>query len=705
MNIPKNILANEMFEQNLWWSYSQEAGKDVVTLSKKLSGLLARPIVVLEDVMGNCKTPQLRLKVSEALESIKTDVDMRFIASYETLNGKRSYQHQLNVLNIDGNRVVWVNCIDVSEMVALEREIVDAQGRLSIAKMSEREELLKEQHRFVSDSYDKQSRFLALLSHELRSPLLGISSLVKRMRGLVDASPEVFNMLKTINMTAQQATYLVNDILTYSQTEYDGIKLHPAKVSLAELLENVKQLTKAIAADKGLIISLVHIGKHDEVLVDGVRLTQVLINLIVNSIKFTQFGGVNIEIKESEEGVFVFTITDSGEGISSERVDKIFEPFAQLDTEPGRAVRNARYLGAGLGLFVVKQLVELMDSDIHVVSELGVGTTFKFTLKLEFFNTLQANSGIDVYDNQQSNLIAIQTAVKPKTKIQKRIEDSQSVVLNAEKEAHDPYKILVADDSKINRMVIAGYLADLKCEVFEAKDGREAWALFQQHDFDYVLLDIQMPFLDGVEVCKKIQEYTKQGKTKQLKGIFAITAGGDSDGFIDETEHPKDIGFDEWLVKPVNKNQIIQLLKTQYRQSNEMHSTRKSSDEHVKIKKSDNPNETKENLEEKLPVIDDIPQQFHHLFSPFILEMKEGLDALYELNKKSDLETIKKQAHYLKGNCMLFQLHSIVKLFKQIENIQEKSQLSDSKASSRQMKTEEALKKIAESVKSLEKSN
>jgi len=705
MNIPKDIIANEMFEQNLWWSYSQEAGQDIVTLSKKLSGLLARPIVVLEDVMGNCKTPQLRLKVSEALESTKTDIDMRFIASYETLNGKRSYQHQLKVLNVDDNRVVWVNCIDVSEMVALEREIVDAQGRLSIAKMSEREELLKEQHRFVSESYDKQSRFLALLSHELRSPLLGISSLVKRMRGLVDASPEVVNMLKTINMTAQQATYLVNDILTYSQTEYDAIKLHPAKLSLTELLENVKQLTKSIAADKGLIISLVHIGKHDEVLVDGVRLTQVLINLIVNSIKFTQFGGVNIEIKESKDGVFVFTITDSGEGISSERVDKIFEPFAQLDTEPGRAATNTRYLGAGLGLFVVQQLVELMDSDIHVVSELGVGTTFQFTLKLKCFNTLKSDFESHVDDDQQGHLIPLQTAVKPKAKIRESLEDSQNVVLNSENDAHDQYKILVADDSKINRMVIAGYLADLNCEVFEAKDGREAWALFQQHEFDYVLLDIQMPFLDGVEVCKKIQEYGNQGKTKNLKGVFAITAGGDSDGFIDKDEHPRDIGFDEWLVKPVNKNQIIQLLKTQYRQSNEVQSSQKASDENTKVTKSDNGDESKESLEEKLPVIDDIPQQFHHLFSPFILEMKEGLDALHELNKKAELDTIKKQAHYLKGNCMLFQLHSIVKLFKQIEDIQEKSQLSDSKASSRQMKTEGLLKKIAESVKSLEMSS
>ena len=698
MSIPQALLENAMFHQNLWWSYAKEGGLEVLNLSEGLQHYLGPAVVVLEDIMGDYETALLRLKIEEALKdenAISSEFDMRFNASYETLKGKRSFQHQLRVIQVDGERIVWANCIDVSEMVALEREMVDAQGRMTLTNMYDRQQALEERNTFITNSYNKQSRFLALLSHELRSPLLGISSLVKRLRLGSDVSPEVSSMLKTIAMTAEQSTYLVNDILTYSQTEYDGITLHPAEVSLPELLESVKQLTKSIASDKNLIISLVYLGEHQYVLADGVRLTQILINLIVNGIKFTQYGGVNIEVSETKKDYFLFKITDSGEGINNERLQQIFEPFAQLETDEGRYTNNTRYLGAGLGLFVVKQLVELMGGEIKVASEVGVGTTFTFELKLECLdkNRLAASVSEGV-----TKLVVLQKepCLTSSTQIGTVSVNSETATQNL---CLDPLKILIADDSKINRMVLAGYLADLQCEVVEAKDGREAWELFKAQKFDYVLLDIQMPFIDGVEVSKRIRDLYNQGKAPSLKGVFAITAGGDASGFITEEERHDTLGFDEWLVKPVSKNQIVKLLQKDYRASDEQ-KDRKLEVENKKI----NYDSKQKDERDDLASIDDVPKQFHHLFESFVVEMTSGLKELNELNLSNNREKIKKTAHYLKGNCMLFQLTGLVKLFKSIEMIQEMNTNKVASNLSRFEETKNVLQKLVLNVKNLEKS-
>lgn len=698
MSIPQAVLENAMFHQNLWWSYAKESDLEVLTLSEGLQSYLGRTVVVLEDIMGDYETALLRLKIEEALKdenAVNSDFDMRFNASYETLKGKRSFQHQLRVLQVDSEKMVWANCIDVSEMVALEREMVDAQGRMSLTHIYDRQKALEERNAFITNSYNKQSRFLALLSHELRSPLLGISSLVKRLRLDADVSPEVSSMLKTIAMTAEQSTYLVNDILTYSQTEYDGITLHPAEVSLPELLESVKQLTKSIASDKDLILSLVYLGEHQYVLADGVRLTQILINLIVNGIKFTQYGGVNIEISETKKDCFLFKVTDSGEGITKIRQQKIFEPFAQLEADDGKYTTNTRYLGAGLGLFVVKQLVELMGGEIEVASEVGVGTTFTFELKLKCLDKNMSSVSV-AEDVPELDVLQKESSLN-------NLLPSDGVSVSNESASESEYlnklKVLVADDSKINRMVLAGYLADLKCEVVEAKDGRQAWELFKNQEFDFVLLDIQMPFIDGVEVSKKIRDLYNQGELPRLKGVFAITAGGDSSGFITEEEQHETVGFDEWLVKPVSKNQIVKLLQKDYR------SFGVQSDINSGVENSiDNISKQKDEIE-TLASINDVPKQFHHLFEPFIIEMTSGLEQLNELNLSNDKEKIKKTAHYLKGNCMLFQLTGLVKLFKSIEMIQEMDFKQEDSRLSRFEETKNILQKLVLNVKNLEKSS
>lgn len=697
MSSLQNQLANEMFHKTLWWSYVKQCEEEVIHVSEGLQAYLGRPVVLIEDIMGEYETQLLRLKINEALnESLfhqSDKEDIRFVASYETVKGKRTFQHQLRVFERKGEKIVWSTCLDVSEMAALEREMVDAQGRLSLQQVVERERHIENQNRFVNESYIKQSRFLAMLSHELRSPLLGISSMVRRLRNEMDASPETLNVLKTIHMTAEQSTYLVNDILTYSQTEYDGIKLHPTEVSLTELLESVKQLTKSIGSDKNLVISLVYLGRHDYVLADGVRLTQILINLIVNGIKFTQYGGVNIEVTEKDDGIFVFKITDSGEGIPADRLQRIFEPFAQLEANDGGFTSNTTYLGAGLGLFVVKQLVELMNGVIDVHSAVGVGTSFEFCLKLPCLSE---------EDSEKKSQAKVSFNRPEKQPVRIGSEVPEKTELNREKQ----YQVLIADDSKINRMVLAGYLADLHCEVIEAKDGREAWELFQKHAFDYVLLDIQMPFMDGLQVSQKIQKSYENGQAQQLKGVFAITAGGDSSGFIENELGHEGLGFDKWLVKPVGKNQITTLLDKNYRvTSNQEHKALIIENDKSDLELSSKPHiEKSEEKDNSLHTIHDIPEQFHHLYDSFMLETQAGLERLHRYNLQNEYEEIKKLAHYLKGNCMLFQLPGLVDLFKELENIQEKLRTEVLDKQARLEKSEATLQKIVLILKSLEKS-
>ena len=672
--------AQKMFDCNLWWSCTLKAGEAEVIASAALEKILGRKVYSINDLMGKYATALPMLKIEDASRSIQSQnaAFSRFVVSFETTIGKRSYQNQLQVVTESPYLTFLINCIDVSEMVEFEREIVDAQGRLSITQAYEKQELLENQNRVIKESYAKQSRFLGLLSHELRSPLLGITSLVKRLRKRLNGDKEVGKMLKTISMTAQQSTYLVNDILTYTQAEYDGLKLHPSSNSLGEILENVKQLTKSLANDKSLNLSVIQLIKHDQVFVDSVRLTQVLINLIINGIKFTELGGVNLEVKEQEGSQYRFIVSDSGEGIPVNSLQKIFKPFAQIEADEQSESNTGRYLGAGLGLFVVKEIIDAMGGDIKVSSQERVGTQFEFILNLSKPATQTLKQAKESFNEQQQKNRTTDNTLLKSTETSKELNKplkSNESDLEPESPA---YKVLIADDSEINRMVLAGYLDDLQCQIDEAVDGRSAWQKLQNNTYDYVLLDIQMPWMDGIEVAKKLQELRLDGKHKVLKGVFAITAGGESEDFDYVNDLKQQQVFDEWLVKPVNKKQIMNLLKTYSAKENLSNDSlnNKSGVKNASLnfkQKSGNNALNRSNANEKLANdafnINQIPSAFHHLIDPFLNEMQQNITKLKQLNLEAESYAIKELAHYMKGNAMLFQLDNLVELCKELERL------------------------------------
>lgn len=704
MSFDKSAFANEMLDKALWWRYSIEGDNQLFELSDALQALFKKPIRKLDDLTGQYTTPLMSIKIQEVLNNPTANI--RFAASFDTIMGKLSFQHCLSIFESGGVRYVWAVCIEITEMVELEREMVDAQGRLSLNQVYERESLLVEQNKFINDSYQKQSRFLAMLSHELRSPLLGISSLVERLQEQLTAEGvrgETLTALKTIHVTAEQSIFLVNDILTYSQTEYDAITLHPMTFSLKDVLENVKQLTKSIASDKNLIVSMVYLGKRDRVVGDSVRLSQILINLIVNSLKFTQFGGVSIEVSEKADSHFLFKVTDSGEGISEEQQARIFEPFEQLESRG-----SGLNIGSGLGLFVVKKLVLLMGGEISVKSNVGVSTSFYVDLVLPPADEVMVEGGskqqlpsvIKTVEPVSGKQVKLKSDASQQTRGEPHAEGFSSKHMSGYHKANKPRKhckILVADDSKINRMVLAGYLEEENCTVFEAKDGRQAWDLFQKEAFDFVFLDIQMPFLDGLEVSKKIQQSVRQNPShaKQLKGVFAITAGGEESNFIPQGESLASIGFDGWFVKPVTQAQIVGLLQ-------EGHSSRsaKIPTPQVIASKPQQSAVVQMEAEEVWDTYDKVPMQFHALMDSFLSEVRTGLAEMVSLNKANDGFALAAKAHYLKGNCMLFQLENMVHLFRMVEEAVKDEKLPEVK----QQKIDQLLEKLEFSLKYLEKS-
>ena len=611
-----------MLDELVWWRWDANNPDLDLVCSKGLLNLFEHSVHTIKNLTGIYHSPVIALKLNEALQF--PDKGVRFIASYETKNGKFSYQHALRVYKEGKHCWVIAECIDVTEMVELEREIVDAQGRATLAQVYERQALLENQNTIIQASYEKQSRFLALLSHELRSPLLGMKSMLNVLKEQFADNEFLVDRLRVMNLTTEQMTFLVNDILTYSQTEYDAITLHPKRFSLKQTFDYVKQLTDSIAKDKGVFVSLIYTGDKNWVYGDSVRLAQILINLIANGIKFTHYGGVSVEVTELSGDQFHFKVTDSGEGILAEKLTQIFDPFVQFKTKG-----STTSMGSGLGLSVVKQLIDIMGGDITVSSKVGIGTTFNFNLHLPS--------------------VAIEVGAEPEESV---IVDS---VVEKLKESH--YRVLVVDDSKINRMVLLGFLRAVGCQVEEAVDGQQAWKLIQEKEFDFIFLDIQMPVMDGFEVIKLINEKRKSGGMVSLKSVFAITAGGGEE-LIPQGQTLQSLGFEKWFVKPISQRQVINILS--------------ESPEKPTPKPLEAPLEkpSTEALNESLfeSEVNAIPKQFESLLDAFVHELERNIQQMNVFLETKQWDELKAKAHFVKGNCMVFQLDRWVGWLRIIEH-------------------------------------
>jgi len=424
-------------------------------------------------------------------------------------DGKERWLHGKGSLKCDASGIPYVlvgTIRDITERKELEIALIKAKKKAEKANKS-------------------KSEFLANMSHEIRTPLNGIIGF-SNLLSATNLDEHQVEYLKTINESAITLLGIINNILDFSKIEAGKFQLNIEQVDLYELVQQAIHLFKFQAQQKGVELSVtIHENVPCFVYADALRLKQVLVNLISNAIKFTFIGRIHVDIQvvsEFQERVFAiqFSVKDTGIGIKEKNQHKIFESFVQEDTSTSRV-----FGGTGLGLTICNQLLELMGSELKVNSQVGVGSTFYFTVNLkELPNQTQNN-----YD---------------------------TIVMEKTNEINwDDFKVLIVEDNKVNRYLAVTLTKKMfpNAIISEANDGDEAIQLAQNKLFDLILMDIQMPLKNGYEATAEIRKLPQYNNIP----IIALTAGI----LNGECEKCIEFGMNDYLSKPILVQDFQQIIQ------------------------------------------------------------------------------------------------------------------------------------------------
>jgi PAS domain S-box-containing protein len=466
-----------------------------------------------------------------------------------------------------------------------------------------------------------KEQFLANISHEIRTPINGIAG----MASLLSQNPskeEQRTYLSAIRSATDNLKVIINDILDLASIESGKLQFEKIGFNLNDLLNSLIDTYGVQASEKGVGLEYTLEEDANQVFIgDPVRLNQILINLIGNAIKFTQTGSIHVAVKIDRINADIyklrFEITDTGIGIPKAKLQTIFESFSQADASVTR-----KYGGTGLGLTIVKQLIELQKGTIRVTSEVNKGTTFSFTISYKLGKT-------EFFDEAK--------LYKPKYKTQLK---------NA--------SVLLVEDNDINRLYAGSILKMWGCQYETAENGVVALEKVRNNSFDVILMDIQMPVMDGFETTKAI----RNGDPKKSKvPIIALTANATQKDF----EKCLAMGMNDCITKPFTQDDLFKIL-TKYlgkRLTNKQ-----------KIISSESTNQI------DTPIIDltylkkvsNNNQEFiQEIINTFLESMPKSIEDINTFLKEKNWIQLGKVAHKIKPTITLMGIHSLKDKILQLE--------------------------------------
>lgn len=369
----------------------------------------------------------------------------------------------------------------------------------------------------AAQASEAKSRFLANVSHEIRTPLNGILGMASEL-GEGPLSEDQVQCLRVIEESGDLLLSTINDVLDLSRIEAGELGIERRAFVLRDVLLSARALYGALARDKGLDLTLeVAEGFPDFAVGDERRLRQVLNNLVANAVKFTEAGRVTIHANCAGEGQVAILVEDTGPGIPHDAQERIFRPFGQADTSATR-----EHGGTGLGLAISRQLAEAMGGALTLQSAPGQGARFECRLPLP--------------SASEEEVAAVELARKTPPPLRGR-------------------RILVVDDNATNRLILSRFLKATEADISFAETGQDALTQATESRFDVILMDIQMPVMDGVEATRLIRRLERDGG-RRSSFIIAVTANV----LIHQVRDYERAGMDEVLAKPVSKRKLFDVL-------------------------------------------------------------------------------------------------------------------------------------------------
>ncbi len=441
---------------------------------------------------------------------------------------------------LEGREFRICSFVDISSMKEARERLVEAQDRLreTNGKLKEAIVAATRSAREAEAASRAKGAFLAMMSHEIRTPLNGITGFTSLLQ-TTSLNSEQSNYVGTIHKSAELLLAIINDILDFSKIESGHLQVENLPLKIRDCVSETVALLSPAAADKKLALEcVIDPGLPKWVLGDPVRLRQILVNLIANAIKFTESGSVSIAVgtapiewddgRDDANRELTFAVTDTGIGISSEQMAKLFQPFSQADAGTTR-----KFGGTGLGLVISKRLVELMGGRMEVGSAPGKGSVFRFTFPMR-------------HPEQQSI-----------DALEKEPPQPHPESTNGATPTEVGLRILVAEDNPVNQRVALFMLKKLGYTAELAIDGVAALEAALRTPFDIILLDHQMPRMDGTEVARALRAAEKEAGTARPAHIIAVTGNA----MAEDRTNATNSGMNDFLPKPLNLNQLDAVLR------------------------------------------------------------------------------------------------------------------------------------------------